>query len=80
MTVELTENAIMLKGNCGVEDVEPVLALLDGHPGLPIELGAAGHIHTALWQALLMAGPLLRGDPADPFSEHILKAFRRSAH
>lgn len=64
MTVSLEECAIMLRGTCGVEEVEVLVNALERCPGLPVDLSAATAIHTALWQALMVFRPKMTGSPA----------------
>jgi hypothetical protein len=67
MTVRLENEAIVLEGICGVEQVEMLLGHLEQHPGLPVDIGGAETLHTALWQVLLMARPKLVGVPTSGF-------------
>ncbi len=61
-------NVIRLAGACGVEDAEPLAALCRAAPGMPVDLDAAGPLHTAVVQVLLEFAPPIRGVPADPFA------------
>jgi len=72
MTVTLEGKAIVLSGTCDVEEAEDLVGLLEGHPGLPVDIGAAGTIHTALWQALMTFKPRLIGTPASSHGADIL--------
>ena len=75
MTVRLEAGAIILQGRCGVEEVEALLGLLETHPALPVDIGGAETVHTALWQVILMRRPALLGTPNSIFvSEHVLLA------
>jgi hypothetical protein len=67
MTVRLENEAIILEGICGVEQVEVLLGLLEQHPGLPVDIGGAQTLHTALWQVLLMVRPTLVNLPTGGF-------------
>ncbi len=67
MTVILEEDAIALRGACGVEEVEDLVGHLESRPDLPVRLGAATAIHTALWQALMVFRPTVTGIPTSPF-------------
>lgn len=67
MTTTLGEDAIVLAGQCGVEEVEDLLLHLENRPDLPVDITAATAIHTALWQALMIFGPSLVGAPQTPF-------------
>ncbi|RFZ82608.1 hypothetical protein D0Y60_22080 [Shinella sp. WSJ-2] len=68
MTVTLEEDAITLRGVCGVEEVEDLVGYMERRPDLPVDLGAATTIHTALWQALMVFKPVVSGTPASPFA------------
>lgn len=68
MTVMLDGEVIRVSGDCGVEEAETLFNLLQGDPDLCVDLSAAGTVHTALWQVLLMLSPPLRGRPEDPFA------------
>lgn len=68
MSVSFEGQAITLIGDCGVEEAETLMALLQDHPGAPIDLGAAGAVHTALWQVLMVLSPRVIGEPGDPFT------------
>lgn len=61
MTVSLTNDTITLSGPCGVEEVETLVGYLESRPGLPVDLGAATTIHTAIWQALMVFRPNIVG-------------------
>jgi hypothetical protein len=74
MSVRLGAQEIVLEARCGVEDVEALLGFLQAHPDLPVELGAADAVHTALWQVLMMIKPRLVGKPAGKFAGDLLLA------
>ena len=75
MTVRLEAGAIILQGRCGVEEVEALLGLFETHPTLPVDIGGAETVHTALWQVILMRKPVVIGTPDSIFiSEHVLPA------
>lgn len=67
MSVLFDGNAITLTGDCGVEEAETLMTLLQDHPAAPVDISAAGSVHTALWQVLLLLSPSVVGEPADPF-------------
>ena len=67
MSVVLEGETICLRGECGVEDAEPLLALLQGG-GRAVDLGGAGPLHAAVFQLLLAFRPPLAAPPADPFA------------
>ena len=68
MSVLFDGQTISITGDCGVQEAETLLTLLQGHPGAPVDLSAAGSVHTALWQVLLVLSPAVVGEPADPFT------------
>lgn len=61
MTVTRQDNAIVLNGDCGVEDVEALVGHLESQAELPVDVSAATAIHTALWQALMVFRPTIIG-------------------
>jgi ABC-type transporter Mla MlaB component len=67
MSVLLEQGALVLRGDCAVEDAEPMLALLQQNPGLAVDLTGAGRLHTAIVQLLLAFRPQLVGPAGDPF-------------
>jgi hypothetical protein len=72
MTVEVSGDRIVLKGRCGVEEAEPLLAALAERSDRVVILEAE-RLHTALWQILLALKPKLEGRPKDAFVlQHIL--------
>ena len=65
MTIELEDGRIRLSGRCGAEEAERLLALLaEGHDA--VDLAGCEHLHAALLQLLIAAGPAIAGEPA-PF-------------
>ena len=65
MTVIVEELRILLRGNCGVEDAETLLAaLLDRPRVVNIQ---TGKLHTALWQVLMATKPRIEADVEDAF-------------
>jgi hypothetical protein len=62
MTVSVArDGAIMLEGNCPLEDAEPLLQLLRRHPGEPVDWRRCNALHTAIVQVLMAAQPRIRG-------------------
>lgn len=72
MTVALSDTAIELRGDCGVEDAEEFLIALESNPQMPVSLGSAGEIHTALWQLIILSGRDLKGEPVSDFAVRYL--------
>ena len=73
MTVRLETDAIVLSGNCGVEEVEDLVLQMQNRPELPVNLSAATTIHTALWQALLVFRPKIIGASGSSALPEILR-------
>lgn len=72
MTIEVMPDRIVLKGRCGVEEAEPMLAALLESPGRVVVLEAE-RLHTALWQVLIALRPRVQGLPKDTFvMRHIM--------
>ena len=67
MSVVLRDGSILLAGDCGVEEAEALVGLIQGNPGARVDVGQAGAVHTALWQVLLALRPEVTGEPGDPF-------------
>jgi hypothetical protein len=67
MSVLLEAGKISLRDNCPVEDAEPLLTLLQNHPGCPIDIGNATNLHAAVLQVLLAFRRELTGQARDPF-------------
>jgi len=67
MSVLLKDGSIVLTGDCGVEEAETLIGLIQGNPGALVDVGEAGAVHTALWQVLMALAPKVTGEPRDPF-------------
>ena len=67
MSVRRSDDAILLSGDCPVEDAEELLGLLLQVPGAPVDIGYCGHVHTAVAQVLLAARPEIRGAVPNSF-------------
>jgi hypothetical protein len=68
MTVRLTnEGAIMLVGECPVEDAETLLEHLQARRAGPVDWSGCTRLHTAVWQVLMAAKPKLVGECGDEF-------------
>lgn len=73
MAIEVDTGLIRLSGNCDHTDVEPLLEALQAHPGAPIDLTAASHLHGTVLQVLLTCRPVaLEGAPRDTFIQQWL--------
>jgi hypothetical protein len=67
MSVRLEDDTVILEGPCGVEDAEPLLALLQEARTRPVDIQGAESLHTAVFQVLLATRPPLRGASPNPF-------------
>jgi hypothetical protein len=67
MSVVLEEGRIGLRGDCPVEDAEPLLMLLQNHPHCPVDIDDATNLHAAVLQVLLAFRRELMGNPRDSF-------------
>jgi len=67
MSVVLDGQIVAIRGNCGVEEAETLMSLLQANPDSPVDITRAGSVHTALWQAVMVLRPRLVGEPSDPF-------------
>ncbi|MDB5524740.1 MAG: hypothetical protein JWM58_2503 [Rhizobium sp.] len=77
MTVELRKNTIFVVGECGVEEADGLVQLLQAHPDSPVDLNEAAQMHTSIWQVLLMSRPTIMGRPANSFAaDFVLPAMR----
>ena len=66
MTVQRDGDVIRLRGNCTVEDAEPLLDLLLNGASA-VDLDGCGRLHTAVVQVLWAARPRVSGVPMDAF-------------
>jgi hypothetical protein len=68
VTVELDQQTIRLKGDCPIEDAEPLLALLQDQAGYVVDISDMGLIHTAILQLLIALRPKVIGPSRDSFT------------
>lgn len=61
MPMELTETAAVLEGVCEVAEAEALLSWLQSHPQGRVDITRCAHLHTAILQVLMAAGPTLVG-------------------
>jgi hypothetical protein len=81
MTVSLGESAVTLSGPCGIDEVEVLVGYLESRPDLPVDVGAATMIHTALVQALMVFRPNITGSPMSSFiAQAILPGLKAYFH
>ena len=67
MSVTLGQDAIVLSGKCGVEEAEMLVALMQAHRNLPVDLARVEWLHTALWQVIFAFKPSVTGAPSHGF-------------
>jgi hypothetical protein len=67
MSVALDGTVVRLRGDCRVEDAEPLLAMLQGPEQRSVDLSEARQLHTAVVQILLAIRPEIRGGSLDSF-------------
>jgi hypothetical protein len=68
VTVHRRENGtIVLEGNCTAEEAEPLLQMLLNGPRPMLDWTTCSHLHTAVFQVVLAAGPALIGPCGDPW-------------
>jgi hypothetical protein len=67
MSVNLEDDIIRLQGQCGVEEAERFLVLLQETPGRRVNLARADNLHTALVQIIMALRPQLIGECGDVF-------------
>lgn len=78
MTVSLTDGCIRLSAATTAEDAEPLLRLLEVHPGSSVNLSECEHLHGAVLQVLLAFAPPITGVSTDAFTrEFIASALAR---
>jgi hypothetical protein len=73
MTVAVQQDCVVLTGNCGTDDVEPLLAALTDGGHTTVDLTDTEHLHTAVLQVLLAFRPNAVGSPGDTFVRSWLK-------
>ena len=80
MTVRLTnEGAIMLVGECPVEDAETLLEHLQARREGPVDWSGCTRLHTAVWQVLMAAKPKLVGECGDEFVRTFVQTWAGTA-
>jgi hypothetical protein len=67
MSVSTVEGVIHLHGNCGAEDVEPLVAAFDNAAAKTVDVSNADHLHGAVFQTLLAFAPVVLGSSRDSF-------------
>lgn len=67
MTVRIEGDAIVLEGDCGVEDAEPLARLLESGHAQRVNLALCRLMHSAVVQALLSFPCRLEGDATEGY-------------
>jgi hypothetical protein len=67
MSVIAETHAVVLTGDCGVDEAESFVTLLESRPDLPVDLTRAVSLHTALIQAIMLFQPTIVGAPGSDF-------------
>ncbi|MDO9336512.1 MAG: hypothetical protein Q7T61_08925 [Caulobacter sp.] len=67
MSIRVEGTRIILDGDCGVEDAEPLAAALEAMPSATVDISPCRQLHSAVVQALLVFRPYIEGVPSDPF-------------
>jgi hypothetical protein len=71
--MDLQQDRIVLIGDCPIEDAEALLNLIASSSDMPVDLTRAGHLHAAVFQALLTGQVKQIGPAADQFVERWLR-------
>ena len=67
MSVRIEDGVAWLEGDCGVAEAETLFAALAAGRAQSADLSGCCELHSAVAQALLRSGVVLRGRPRDPF-------------
>lgn len=82
MSLTVEGDVIRLHGNCGAEDVEPLISALEKTGLIRADLTDVEHLHAAILQTLLAYAPAISGSPRDSFVRTwlipIIEAARRT--
>jgi hypothetical protein len=74
MSITLKSGVIHLAGDCGPEDAEPLLIILQGNPQAPVDLSACTFAHSAIVQILMVARrPLATATPLQNGADEFLR-------
>jgi len=79
MTLRCLDDTIELIGQCGLDDVEPLLGMLQSPPRRTVDVTSAAHLHAAILQILLAFSPELRRPAGDVFIEKCLASLPRES-
>jgi hypothetical protein len=79
MSIVAETERICLVGDCGIEDAEVLLSVLNDGRGRPVDVSAARHLHAAIVQIFIAYEPTLMGTPSDAFlAQWVMPAIRRT--
>jgi hypothetical protein len=67
MSVRLADGAIVLEGDCPVDEAEALLELLLDNPDAPVDWTACDQLHSSVIQVLIVARRSIRGKPGGAF-------------
>ncbi len=65
MSMEIVNGVLVCAGSLSVEDAEALQQQLAA-PGMPLDLGACTHLHSACLQVLMAAGAQMAAWPPEP--------------
>lgn len=74
MSVTLDNDVIRLSGDCGLEDVETLLGLLQANAQPNVDLREASHLHGAILQLLITSRLRVEHPAQDPFVHQLTVA------
>ena len=63
MTIEFSDGALVCAGTLPVDDAEYLLQIVAERPGVPADLSACEHVHSACLQVLMAARVAVRAWP-----------------
>jgi hypothetical protein len=79
MSVVAETERICLVADCGIEDAEVLLSVLNDGRGRPVDVSAARHLHAAIVQILIAHEATLTGTPDDAFlAQWVLPAIKKT--
>lgn len=76
MPLKITRGRCVLSGAATIEDAEPLVGWLAGHPEKAVDISAATYLHTAVLQVIAASGFRMKGEPADRFSAEAIASLK----
>ena len=74
MTVRMADDgAILLEGECPIDDADRLLELRTVHPESIVDWRACTHAHSAVIQLLLIGRPAVLGPPSADFLRQMIQ-------